>query len=324
MPFTVDDFHDFIRLIEARPEWRTELRRLVLTDELLAVPEQLAELRARSEQQFIALAEAQQRLEVRLEALAEAQQRTEARLTALAEAQQHTETQLATLTVQVTTLAEAQQRMETQLVTLTVQVTTLAEAQQHMETQLVTLTVQVTTLAEAQQHMETQLATLTVQVTALTRTVQTLVDDVGELKGQSLEAVYRSKGPAYFSRLLRRPHVLTPDELAALIEDARDSGVLSEVDARQLYETDLVVRGRRPEDDTEVFLVVEVSWGVGPYDVERAAQRAVLLSHTGLATMAVVAGKRMLPEAATLAQQTQVWQITDGQAIPPDAAPASS
>jgi len=254
MPFTVDDFHDFIRLIETRPEWRTELRRLVLTNELLAVPEQLAELRARSEQQFIALAEAQQR--------------TEARLTALAEAQQRTETQVATLT--------------------------------------------------------TQLTTLTVQVTALTRTVQTLVDDVGELKGQNLEAVYRSKGPAYFSRLLRRPHVLTSDELTALIEDARDSGVLSEVDARQLYDTDLVVRGRHPEDGTEVFLVVEVSWGVGPYDVERAAQRAVLLSRTGLATIAAVAGKRMLPEAAALARQAQVWQITDGQAIPPEPAPASS
>jgi oligoendopeptidase F len=275
MPFTVDDFHDFIRLIETRPEWRTELRRLVLTDELLAVPEQLTELRARSERQFVALSEAQQRTEARLTALAEAQQRTEARLTALAEAQQRTEARL-------------------------------------------------TALAEAQQRTETQMAALTAQVTTLTQTVQTFVDDVGELKGQNLEAVYRSKGPAYFSRLLRRPHVLTPDELTALIENARDSGVLSDVDARQLYDTDLVVRGRRPEDGTEVFLVVEVFWGVGPYDVERAAERAVLLSHTGIATIAAVAGKRMLPEAAALARQTQVWQITDGQAIPPDPAPASS
>ena len=296
MPFTVDDFHDFIRLIETRPEWRTELRRLVLTNELLAVPEQLAELRTRSEQQFIALTEAQQR--------------TETRLTALAEAQQRTETQVATLTRQLTALAEAQQRTETRL-------TALTEAQQRTEARL-------TALAEAQQRTEMQVATLTVQVTALTRTVQTLVDDVGELKGQNLEAAYRSKGPAYFSRLLRRPHVLTPDELTALIEDARDSGALSEVDARQLYDTDLVVRGRRLEDGTEVFLVVEVSWGVGPYDVERAAERAVLLSHTGLTALAVVAGKRILPEAATLARQTQVWQITDGQAIPPDPAPASS
>ena len=26
MPFTMDDFHDLIRLIETRPEWRAELR----------------------------------------------------------------------------------------------------------------------------------------------------------------------------------------------------------------------------------------------------------------------------------------------------------
>ena len=46
MPFTMDDFHDLIRLIETRPEWRAELRRLVLTEELLAAPDQLAALRA--------------------------------------------------------------------------------------------------------------------------------------------------------------------------------------------------------------------------------------------------------------------------------------
>ncbi len=71
MPFTVDDFHDLIRLVETRPEWRTELRRLVLTNELLTVPDQLAALRARSEEQFQALAEAQQRTDLQLATLTE-------------------------------------------------------------------------------------------------------------------------------------------------------------------------------------------------------------------------------------------------------------
>ena len=31
MPFTADEFHDLIRLVESHPEWRAELRRLVLT-----------------------------------------------------------------------------------------------------------------------------------------------------------------------------------------------------------------------------------------------------------------------------------------------------
>jgi hypothetical protein len=147
---------------------------------------------------------------------------------------------------------------------------------------------------------------------------------VGELKGKGLEADYRAKGYAYFSRLIRRPHVLMSDELMTLIEDAIDRGALSEAEARELYEADVVVRGKRPEDGTDVYLVVEVSWGIGLYDVERAAQRARLLSHTGLAATPVVAGKTILLEAAALAHQTQVWQVTDGRAIPPASTPPSS
>jgi chromosome segregation ATPase len=125
MPFRVEDFHDLIRLLEAQPEWRAELRRLLLTDALLALPERLAELRADTDRRFQELIEAQQR----------------------------TETQVAALTQRVTSLAEAQQRTETQL----------------------------TSLAEAQQRTETQLA-------VLTRVVQTLTDNVGELKGDNLSA----------------------------------------------------------------------------------------------------------------------------------------
>jgi hypothetical protein len=231
MPFTVDDFHDLIRLVETRPEWRAELRRLVLTNELLTVPDQLAALRAWSEEQFQALAAAQHR-------------------TAL------------------------------------------------------------------------QLATLTEQVAALTRVVHTLTVDVDTLKGKSLEADYRSRGHAYLSRVVRRPHVLTSDELVTIIEDAHDRGVLSDIEAHDLYETDLVVRGRRSEDGTEVYLVVEISWGVGPHDVERAVQCARMLSHIGLATIPVVAGEHILPEAYERARQSQVWQVTDGRAIPPASAPS--
>lgn len=229
MPFTADEFHDLVRLVEAHPEWRAELRRLVLTDELLALPEQVG-----------------------------------------------------------------------------------------------VLTRAVTALAVSQQRLEEQMTALTIQTTSLARSVQTLMDDVGELKGKSLEADYRTKGPAYFGRLIRRPHVLTSDELVALVEDAREQGVLSDAEMQELYDADLVVRGRRAADGTEVYLVVKVSWGVGPYDVERAARRAGLLTRLGVATMPVVAGARLTAEAARLAQQHQVWQITAGHVIPPESATPSS
>ncbi len=44
MPFTVKDFRDLIRILEKHPEWQAELRRLILTDELLALPELIREL----------------------------------------------------------------------------------------------------------------------------------------------------------------------------------------------------------------------------------------------------------------------------------------
>jgi len=41
VPFDVSDLHDLIRLLELHPEWRAELRRIILTEELLAMPARL-------------------------------------------------------------------------------------------------------------------------------------------------------------------------------------------------------------------------------------------------------------------------------------------
>ena len=57
MPFSVEEFHDLVRILEERPEWRRELRRLVLTDELLSLPEQVASLRAATDERFQELAQ---------------------------------------------------------------------------------------------------------------------------------------------------------------------------------------------------------------------------------------------------------------------------
>jgi hypothetical protein len=220
MPFAVEEFRDLVRLLEEKPEWRAELRRLVLTDELLSLPQQVAELRVHTEQRF--------------QELAEAQQRTAAQIAELAEIS------------------------------------------------------------------------------------RTLADGMGEVKGKILEMDYRSKGPAYFGRMIRRTHVLSPDELIALVEEAVDSGALSHDQAQEIYDADVVVRGRRREDGAQVYLVVEVSWGVGTDDVARAAQRADLLAHTGTTAIPVVAGKWVTPDAARFARLSHVWQLANGRAIPPE------
>ena len=223
MAFTVQDFHDLITLVTQHPEWRAELRRLVLTEELLALPQIVHDL---------------------------------------AEAQQRTEQQIAQLVQQVTQLTEAQRRTERQIVRLQ--------------------------------------------------------DDVGELKGIVLEQRYRNHAFAYFSRLVRRMHTVTDDELVALLEEAVARGVLSEDGMDEIGRADVVVRGQRRDSSGEVYLVVEVSWGVGPGDVERAVRRAALLGQTGLQTMPVVAGERITDEAAELARAMRAWQVLDGRVTAPN------
>ena len=281
--FTVREFHDFIRILEENPEWKAELRRVVLTDELLKLPEivrELVEAQRRTEERLDTLA-------ARVDALAEAQRRTEERLNALAEAQRRTEERLNALAARVDALAEAQRRTEERL-------NALAEAQRKTEERL-------NTLAEAQRKTE--------------ETLRSLAIDVAELKGDALERRYRERPFAYFGRLIRRAHTLSSDELVDLIDRGMNEGVLSREEAEEIALTDAVVRGRLWEDRTEVYLVVEVSWGVGRYDVERALRRAEILGKLGLRAIPVVAGKGIMEDAAGLASERGVRQVIDGRVV---------
>ena len=101
------EFRNWLDSLYRHPEWREELRRVVLTDEILELPRivrELAEAQKRTEQRVEELAEAQKRTEQRVEELAEAQKRTEQRVEELAEAQKRTEQR-------VEELAEEQQKL---------------------------------------------------------------------------------------------------------------------------------------------------------------------------------------------------------------------
>ena len=183
MAFTIADVRDLVRLLDEQPEWRAEVRRRLLSDELLAMPEQIAE----------------QRRDI--------------------------------------------QRIEEQI------------AEQRRE------------MVEQRRETDRRFQQVEDQIAALTRTVDTIRDEVGELKGDSLERRYREKAGAYFGRLLRRTHVLTDDELNKLLDDAVTRGVLTEDESDDLIWADAVVRGWRRADRAQVVAVAEVSWGVGIKDV---------------------------------------------------------
>jgi hypothetical protein len=125
--FTVNDLNDLLRILRERPEWLAEVRRVVLTEELLALPtlvrelteaqrrtdERMAEFEQRMERR---MAEFEQRMEQRMaefqqrveQQIADFQQRTDQRFAELAEALRRTDERL----------AEFQQRTEEQIAEL--------------------------------------------------------------------------------------------------------------------------------------------------------------------------------------------------------------
>jgi vacuolar-type H+-ATPase subunit I/STV1 len=92
---SIESFDDLMAQLETHPEWLHRLRALVLTDELTALPERVAQLAAAQQgmqqvlEQLIGevrrLAEGQRQLIERVDALAKAQETTEVRLQGLTE-----------------------------------------------------------------------------------------------------------------------------------------------------------------------------------------------------------------------------------------------
>jgi len=231
----IREFHDVVRLLEEHPEWRAELRRLILSDEILALPEQVT--------------------------------RMATQVAALAEAQHHTETQISALTTRMDGLVTAQTRTATQLA-------------------------------------------------ALTNVVQGLGDGVGALKGEVLELRYGVRGVPSVGRLLRRSQVLSLREVYDLLDDAVEHGALSEEERDKIAEADLIVRGKDRKTGLDTYLVLEISWGVGPGDIERAADRAALLAKLGTPVLPAVAGREITREARESAQAKGVWQFINGTIMP--------
>jgi hypothetical protein len=245
MAFTVTDFHDLVELLEQQPQWRHELRRLVLTDELLGLPRAVSELTA-------------------------AQQRTESSVAELVEAHKRTDAQVAEL-------------------------------------------------VETQRSTSLALAGLADVVKSLTRDVHDkLLPDVGWLKGLTLERDFRDRPLTYYRKIVRRAHTLSERELSQVLEGAVERGQLTYDDVDDIVQADAVVEGRSLRDGTPVYLVVEVSWGIGKKDVQRAARRSALLTRAGTRAEPVVGGKWFTPDAQREAEALSGVHLVEWQGELPD------
>jgi hypothetical protein len=314
LAFSVEDFQDLLRLLEARSEWRAELRRLLIPDEVLDLPNalnRLAESVQRLSDKVASLTDDVQRL-------TEAQRHTDVVLARLVAAQERSEQRLSALEERVVKIDERLVRLEERIVKIDERLGRLEEGQARLEDQAVALGARVGRLEEGQARLEEGQTHLQTGFGRLERSQRRLETSVAALRGTDLERRYREHAGGYFGCLIRRARVVGPDELDRLLDEGLESGAFDEDGADDVRLADLIVRGRRPGDEQETYVVLEASGLVEPSDVERAARRAALLGRVRPA-LAAVGGLEITSAAADLAQARAVWRLAGGRGEPPAA-----
>ena len=229
MAFTITDFHDLVRLLEQHEEWRKELRRLLLTDDLLNLPNAYQELHDLVDRRFTELAEAQDRTE---ESLAAQRAETDRRFAELAEAQRRTEESLQRLSKAFA--AHRQEFLEHRR-------EFLDHRQEFLEYRAETDR-RFAELSEAQRRTEETLRQVLLRQEQFQRTLDRFGQIVGvTVEGQMVEAVQR-----YLAQ--RGDTLLEP--ITTLTID-------------RIEELDGIARVRRP-DGEEAWLIISVKARLGP------------------------------------------------------------
>ena len=288
MSFTVTDIEDLTRLLEEHPDSCERLRRLLLSGDAPESHEDPAALRRETDRRLdrftVALERSGQEFDRRISDLTARMDRTDQRFTELAEER-----------------AEAERRLDQRFAESAARMDRYAEER-----------------AEAERRFDQQWAAIGERIDQLTETTKSHANDIGTLKGWNLEDRFRERPSAYLRSFFRRARAYTDRELDKLLDSGLERGVITEDDWEEVRLADVVVHGRRRDDGTEVFLVVEVSWGVGLYDLERAVRRAGILGRLVAPVLPVVAGNGVTAEARSRCSAEGVWLVLDGRVVPPN------
>jgi hypothetical protein len=281
MPFTVADFHDLIRLLEEHPDWQTELRRVLFSQDLLDLPRTVQEL-------------------------ATAQRRTEEAITRLTE---RMEQGFAEATTERHELRQDLTQLTGRVDRLTDRVeqgfTDAAEDRQRIRTDMAQ---GFTDAAEDRQRIRTDMAQGFTDAATDRRDMRR---DIGQLKGLGQEQFYRDRAAAIFGRLLVQGYDATT-QVADRLQEARQTGVISDRDYQEALSADLLWGGQTRDSRQPIVLVLEASWTVGHIDVDRAARRAAVLRQAGLRALPVAAGQEWPPNMQDDTRRSGVVIVQDG------------
>ena len=334
MATTINTSADLIALLRNNKEFREEVRRFVLTDEMFALPDVIRSIDAR----LGALEETQQRMSALLEhvvdrqdQMAARQDRMESRLDALEASHAkllETQQQMAALLEQV---MARQDRTDERLEALEASHAKMLETQQRMSALLEHVVARQDRTDERLDRLDKRVDGLDAKVNALDTKVDALTRRV-----TNVEAIVR--GEAFerrmYSRLLprlpmeydiTRVHAVSVDPQASVrvpdfrardfennIEALRSRGAITDDDVDNINNTDMVVQSLRRSDRSRLWFAVQATVTIRDDAITRAHAGAESLRKAfGQDVIALTYGRRIADQQRRLADELGVVTLID-------------
>ena len=293
---TINTMQDLTRLLKENPEWRDEIRRELLTEELLELPQKFAEYAELTDRRLASLEENLAALTARVDAL----------------------------TVRVDSLTATVDALTARVDALTARVDALTVTVDLLTARVDALTVRVDALTARVDSLTQKLDILVDGFDRLTGRVDTLTNKVDRMRGFMLEQRLTSQLPPLVSREfdVRRVYPIWTHSINAtnqrtqefdnVLEEAAETGVISDDDETRLRVTDLIMRAQRKSDRSTLWFALEASGVIGYEDITRARRSAHALTKIYKQDAApLVYGYQIYDEQMELANDLEVRVFID-------------
>ena len=319
MTTTINTIDDFARILRENPDWVDTLRALLLSKELLELPERFAEFVAatnarltRIEADVVELKEGQARTEADIAELKEGQARTEADIAELKEGQARTEADIAEL-------KEGQARTEADIAELKEgQARTEADIAELKEGQART-EADIAELKEGQARLEDGFEMLKAGQEIIMRGQRRIQDDIGFIRGRftSIATQEEIRGIVNELGFIHR-HTLTKDEIMD-VSLSQDTSDIPRSDLRSFRRADFIVEVA-DTDGAVNYITIEASYTLTDYDRQRAVRNAGLMTRfTGRSSYPALTGVRIDNELTdAIANGEILWYAIDEANLTPE------
>ena len=311
MTTAMTDIADLVKILREQPEWAETLRAVLLTQELLELPEKLAQLTARFEE-FVALQ-------------TETNQRVAEQLARLTEQQARLTEQVAQLTARLEEFI-AEQRETNRIVAerlarLEADTAELKATTGRLETDMSELKATTGRLETDVAELKADTAELKSDVTGVKATTGRQAGSLGRLEGADLERKIQANIAAMLGdrpefrhpRVLKSIVVPAGSELFDILYPALDAGRIDRRQFRSLLRADIILSVRDANAQLR-YVVIEISRTVHDDDLTRARERAdILASASAAPAVALAIGQVIPPPQRRKAQELAVMlEVEEG------------